>query len=71
MICLYRTIETTRAAMKKLRFAPGKGNTKMFVLYNNRIDVREAVEVSTCMVISLRHNIHVIMLKEIHTVPMI
>ena len=30
--------------MKKIRFAPGKGNTKIFVLYNSRFDIREAGE---------------------------
>lgn len=27
--------------MKKIRFAPGKGNTKIFVLYSSRFDIRE------------------------------
>jgi len=31
--------------VKKLRFAPGKGNSKMAVLYNTRIDIRDAVGV--------------------------
>ena len=30
--------------MKKIRFAPGKGNTKLFVLYNSRLDIREVAE---------------------------
>ena len=46
LFVLYRTVETARGAVKKLRFAPGKGNTKMFVLYNVRIDIRDAVGVS-------------------------
>ena len=38
----HRTIETPKAPVKKIRFAPGKGNTKIFVLYNSRLDIREA-----------------------------
>ena len=30
--------------MKKIRFAPGKGNTKIFVLYSSRFDIREIGE---------------------------
>ncbi len=44
---IYRTVETPRAAVKKLRFAPGKGNTKLMVLYNSRLDIRDASSVST------------------------
>lgn len=36
-----RTIETPKAPVKKIRFAPGKGNTKIFVLYSSRFDIRE------------------------------
>ncbi len=32
--------------MKKLRFAPGKGNSKLIVLYNSRLDIRDAISVS-------------------------
>ena len=42
----HRTLETPRGALKKLRFAPGKGNTKMLVLYGTRLDVRDALGVS-------------------------
>jgi hypothetical protein len=38
---LSRTIETPKAPVKKIRFAPGKGNTKIFVLYSSRFDIRE------------------------------
>ena len=38
-----RNVETTRSVVKKLRFAPGKGNLKMIALYNTRIDIREGV----------------------------
>ena len=38
-----RNVETTRSVVKKLRFAPGKGNIKMIALYNTRIDIREGV----------------------------
>lgn len=41
-VCYCRTVETPRAAVKKLRFAPGKGNTKLIVLYNSRLDIRDA-----------------------------
>ena len=33
--------------MKKLRFAPGKGNSKLFVLYSTRLDIRDAQRVSS------------------------
>ncbi len=46
---LYRTVETPRAAVKKLRFAPGKGNTKLMVLYNSRLDIRDASSVSVAV----------------------
>ena len=39
-----RTIETPKAPVKKIRFAPGKGNTKIFVLYTTRFDIREVGE---------------------------
>ncbi len=48
---IYRTVETPRAAVKKLRFAPGKGNTKLMVLYNSRLDIRDASSVSGCIYI--------------------
>ena len=38
-----RNVETSRSVVKKLRFAPGKGNLKMIALYNTRIDIREGV----------------------------
>ena len=38
---IFRTIETPKAPVKKIRFAPGKGNTKIFVLYSSRFDIRE------------------------------
>ena len=41
---LPRTIETPKAPVKKIRFAPGKGNTKIFVLYSSRFDIREIGE---------------------------
>ena len=43
-----RTIETPRAVVKKLRFAPGKGNSKLFVLYNTQLDIRDTLSVSGC-----------------------
>lgn len=45
---MHRTIETPRAVVKKLRFAPGKGNSKLFVLYNSRLDIRDTQQVSGC-----------------------
>lgn len=40
----FRAIETPKAPVKKIRFAPGKGNTKIFVLYTSRFDIREINE---------------------------
>ena len=41
-----RTHSTSRGVIKKVRFAPGKGNLKFLVLYNNRLEIRNALEVS-------------------------
>ena len=43
-LSVYRTVETPKALVKKIRFAPGKGNSKMFVLYNSRFDIRDVGE---------------------------
>ena len=36
-----RSLETHRGVIKKLRFAPGKGNYKLLVLYHNRMETRD------------------------------
>lgn len=41
-----RAIETPRAPVKKIRFAPGKGNSKLLVLYTSRLDIRDFMTVS-------------------------
>ncbi|XP_065883318.1 WD repeat-containing protein 11-like isoform X2 [Dysidea avara] len=43
-----RTIASAKGSVKKIRFAPGKGNTKILILYNNRVDVRDALEEEVC-----------------------
>lgn len=45
-LSLTRRLETPRGTIKKLRFAPGKGNSKLFVLYSNRLDIRDTQSVS-------------------------
>ena len=48
-VCLLsppRNLETPHAAVRKLRFAPGKGNMKLFILYNSRLDIRDTSTVS-------------------------
>ena len=40
-----RTSETPRAPVRKIRFAPGKGNTKLMVLYASRMDIKDASNV--------------------------
>ena len=40
MYCACRTISTYRSTVKKIKFAPGKGNLMIFVLYaNGNLDV--------------------------------
>lgn len=46
----FRTITSAKGSVKKIRFAPGKGNTKILILYNNRVDVRDALEVGVATV---------------------
>jgi hypothetical protein len=36
-----RSLETHRGAIRKLRFAPGKGNYKLLILYHNRLETRD------------------------------
>lgn len=48
---LIRTIASTKGSVKKIRFAPGKGNTKILILYNNRVDVRDALEVGVAIIV--------------------
>ena len=47
-ICIVtcRTLDASKAAARKIRFAPGKGNSKLFVLYNTRLDIRDITGVS-------------------------
>ena len=48
VVCLAncRTHPTIKGVIRKVRFAPGKGNLKFLVLYNNRLEIRNALEVS-------------------------
>ena len=48
VVCLAncRTHPTSKGVIRKVRFAPGKGNLKFLVLYNNRLEIRNALEVS-------------------------
>ncbi|XP_019864425.1 PREDICTED: WD repeat-containing protein 11-like isoform X2 [Amphimedon queenslandica] len=34
-------LETPKSQIKKMKFGPGKGNKRLLVLYNNRLDIRE------------------------------
>ena len=42
----HSAIPTHRGYVKKLKFAPGRGNMKLLVMYNDGCDVWEAKEVS-------------------------
>jgi hypothetical protein len=44
-----RTIHTRRGCIKRIRFAPGRGNTKFAVLYHDGIDVFELKEGKVCV----------------------
>ncbi|KAL5471412.1 hypothetical protein EMCRGX_G029528 [Ephydatia muelleri] len=36
-----RTLDASKAVVRKIRFAPGKGNSKFFVLCNTKLDIRD------------------------------
>lgn len=40
---------THRGAIKRIKFAPGKGNMKVVVMFNDGIEVWDPVEVSACL----------------------
>ena len=42
----YRAVPTHRGWIRKLKFAPGRGNMKLLVLYNDGVDIWDAKEVS-------------------------
>ena len=42
---IFSTIASAKGSVRRIRFAPGKGNTKILILYSNRLDVRDALEV--------------------------
>ena len=44
---VYRTVPTHRGWVRKLKYAPGRGNTKLLVLYNDGADVWDTKEVSS------------------------
>ena len=41
-----RTLDASKAVVRKIRFAPGKGNSKFFVLCNTKLDIRDINAVS-------------------------
>lgn len=45
------TLASAKGSVKKIRFAPGKGNTKILILYSNRLDVRDALEVGVMLIL--------------------
>lgn len=55
-VFIFRTIHTRRGWIKRIRFAPGRGNTKFGVLYLDGMDIFELKEgkVSTEIVLSLQ-----------------
>ncbi len=44
-VCVCRTIENPRMVVRKIRFAPGKGNSKILVLYTTRLEIRDTTSV--------------------------
>ncbi|GAB6023246.1 WD repeat-containing protein 11 [Chamberlinius hualienensis] len=40
----FKSISTSRGWIKKVRFAPGKGNMKILILYNDGVDIWEVLE---------------------------
>lgn len=49
-----RTMHTKRGCVKRIRFAPGRGNTKFVVLYNDGLDIFELKEGKLEMLSSLK-----------------
>lgn len=41
-----RAVPTHRGWIRKLKFAPGRGNMKLLVLYNDGVDIWDAKDVS-------------------------
>lgn len=41
----FRYIETPKSLIKKMKFGPGKGNRRLFILYSNRVEIRDIKEV--------------------------
>ena len=50
-----RPVPTHRGWVKKVKFAPGRGNQKLLVLYNDGLDIWDAKDVSTVAYISSLH----------------
>lgn len=47
-VYLFRGIPTHRGWVKKIRFAPGKGNQKLLVMYTDGAEVWDTKEVRVC-----------------------
>lgn len=48
ILSLLRGIPTHRSWVKKIRFAPGKGNQKLLAMYNDGVEIWDSKEVSGC-----------------------
>ncbi len=48
MLIYFRAVPTHRGWIRKIKFAPGRGNLKLLVLYNDGVDIWDAKDVSIC-----------------------
>jgi len=45
LLAFNRTLEHPRMGVRKIRFAPGKGNSKLLILFTTRLEIREMATV--------------------------
>ena len=46
VLIYYRAVATHRGWIKKIKFAPGRGNMKLLVLFNDGADIWDTKEVA-------------------------
>lgn len=46
---LARVLPTQRGSVRRLKFGPGKGNTKMVALFSDGLDIWDAQDASFCV----------------------
>lgn len=51
LFTFFRAVPTHRGWVKKIRFAPGKGNQKLLVMYTDGAEVWDTKEVCVCYIL--------------------